>query len=171
MTCRPLGRAATPPLRPHGGRAHRRRMTGALLLAALLAGCQGDPVTITGTVGAPRPGNPGTTGSGSQATVGVIDPRIVGRWSRTILLQDDIGAVHASRTTWTFSGDATASRAVVATNLTFGIRDSVVTFARWRTESGAVVITYLPAGSGSARFDYFLQGATLVLGGIGFERQ
>jgi len=125
--------------------------------------------TITGTIGAPRPVNPGTTGTGT--TGGSIDSRLVGRWSRTVLLQDDVGAVHASRTTWRFGADAMATRSVVATNLTFGLIDSVVTPARWRTEGGAVVFTYLPEGRGTARFDYFLQGTTLILGGLGFERQ
>jgi hypothetical protein len=146
------------------------RSLSALLVIALVAiGCQGERTTITGTIGAPRPPNPGTSGTGTPSSS--IDSRLVGRWSRTVLFQDDVGAVHASRTTWRFGADAMATRAVVATNLTFGMVDSVVTLARWRTEGGAVVFTYLPEGRGTARFDYFLQGTTLILGGLGFERQ
>ena len=133
-------------------------------------GCQGERTTITGTIGAPRPGNPGTSGT-SGSPGGSLDSRLVGRWSRTVLFQDNVGAVHASRTSWRFGADAIAARAVVATNLTFGMVDSVVTFARWRTEGGTVVFTYLPEGTGTARFDYFLQGSTLILGGLGFDRQ
>ena len=161
--------------RCHASRIAALRLVPTVLLFALavaLAACQGDPVTITGTIGAPRPGTPGTSGAPGTATSGgSIDARLVGRWSRTLLFQDNLGSVHASRTSWRFGADASASRAVVATNLTFGMIDSVVTFARWRVEGGAVVLTYLPEGRGADRFDYFLQGTTLVLGGIGFERQ
>ena len=135
----------------------------------MLAACDGNPVAVIGTIGAPRPGNPGTSGTGTSGSS--IDSRLVGGWSRTLLFQDDVGAVHASRTTWRFGADAMATRAVVATNLTFGLVDSVVTLARWRTEGGAVVFTYLPEGRGTARFDYVFQGTTLILGGLGFERQ
>ena len=135
----------------------------------MLAACDGNPVAVIGTLGAPRPGNPGTSGTGTAGSS--IDARLVGGWSRTLLFQDEVGAVHASRTTWRFGADAMATRAVVATNLTFGLVDSVVTVARWRTEGGAVVFTWLPEGRGSARFDYVLQGTTLILGGLGFERQ
>jgi hypothetical protein len=47
----------------------------------------------------------------------------------------------------------------------------VVTRARWRIESGRLVVSFLPAGSGEARFDYLFQGSTLILGGIPFDRQ
>jgi hypothetical protein len=149
-----------------------RRQAAALIavVALTISGCDGNPVAVTGSIGAPRPGNTGTSGTGTT-TGGSIDSRLVGRWSRTVLLQDATGAVHASRTSWRFDASALATRAVVASNLTFGMVDSVVTRARWRTEGGAVVITYLPEGSGSARFDYLLQGTTLILGGISFERQ
>ena len=148
------------------------RRTPLLALCALLVvatACDGERATITGTIGAPRPSNPATAGTGSSSSA--LDSRLVGRWWRTLLFQDQSGAVHASRTTWRFGSDAIATRSVVASNLTFGVVDSVVTFARWRTEGAAVVLTYLPDGSGTARFDYFLQGATLFLGGIGFDRQ
>src|SRR5688500_3942161 len=138
----------------------------ALLVVA--AACDGERATITGTIGAPRPSNPATAGTGSSSA---LDSRLVGRWSRTLLFQDQSGAVHASRTTWRFGSDAIATRSVVASNLTFGMVDSVVTFARWRTEGAALVLTWLPDGSGTVRFDYLLQGATLFLGGIGFDRQ
>lgn len=145
-----------------------RRSFAVLITAAAIAACDGERVAITGTIGAPRPGSGGTAGGGGG---GALDSRLVGQWSRTVLFQDNIGAVHASRTTWRFRSDASASRAVVASNLTFGLVDSVVTAARWRTNGGAVELTYLPEGSGSARFDYFLQGTTLILGGIAFDRQ
>ncbi len=140
---------------------------GALLVAA--TACDGERTTITGTIGAPRPSNPATAGGGGSSST--LDSRLFGRWSRTLVFQDPSGVVHASRTTWRFGSDAIASRSVVASNLTFGMVDSVVTFARWHTEGAAVVVSYLPEGSGTARFDYLLQGTSLFLGGIGFERQ
>ena len=146
-----------------------RRALTALLIAIVAASCDGERTTITGTIGAPRPSNPVTGGTGT--TTSPLDPRLLGRWSSTVLFQDGIGAIHASRTTWRFGADAIATRAVVASNLTFGMVDSVVTFARWRSDGGAVTLTYLPEGTGTARFDYLLQGTTLILGGIGFERQ
>ena len=148
----------------------RPPLHGALCALLVVAtACDGERTTITGTIGAPRPSNPATAGTGSSSSA--LDSRLVGRWSRTLLFQDQSGAVHASRTTWRFGSDAIATRSVVASNLTFGMVDSVVTFARWRTEGAVVVLTYLPDGSGSVRFDYLLQGATLFLGGIGFDRQ
>ena len=165
---------STHPTTSASGRSRCDRVRAALTTACLVAsvvvaGCGGEPVTVTGTVGAPRPTNTGTSGTGSSTGVG--DARLVGAWSHTALVQDNLGAVHASRTTWRFGADAFATRSVVATNLTFGMVDSVVTAARWRVEGASVVITYLPEGRGSARFDYFFQGSTLILGGIGFERQ
>src|SRR5688572_14656100 len=103
-----------------------RRVTAlALLVTALAAGC-GERVDITGTGGATRTGTTGTGASGGT-TGGTTDARLVGQWSRTILFQDNGGAVQSSRTTWRFGSDASASRAVVASNLTFGLVDSVVT--------------------------------------------
>ena len=160
-------------MRPSPPRALRRRdvwrALATCLVVAVLTACDGEPVTITGNGGAARPTNPGTSGTGTNSTRG--DSRLLGAWSRTVLIQDNSGAVHASRTTWRFEPNASATRSVVASNLTFGIMDSVVTAARWHTEGAAIALTYLPEGTGSARFDYFFQGTTLILGGIGFERQ
>jgi hypothetical protein len=141
-----------------------------IVLASLAAACDGDRTTITGTIGAPRPVNPGTTGSGT--TSATRDSRLVGRsWSRVIFLQDNTGAVHSSRTTWHFGADGIATRSVVAANLSFGAADQVVTLARWRTQGGVLIVDYLPEGSGSARFEYSFQGTTLILGGLGFALQ
>lgn len=145
-----------------------RAVACGIAIICTLAACDGERVNITGTIGAPRPGSGATAGGGGSTT---IDSRLVGQWSRTVLFQDNFGAVHASRTTWRFASNASASRAVVASNLTFGMVDSVVTAARWRTAGGSVVVTYLPEGSGTATFEYFFQGSALILGGITFERQ
>ena len=136
-----------------------------LVLVLVISAC-GERVSVTGTAGAARSGTGSTGGSN-----GALDARLVGRWSRTILFQDQTGAVNASPTSWRFGSDAAASRAVVATNLTFGFVDSVVTPARWRIDGGRIVITFLPAGTGGVRFDYRLDGSILILGGLPFERQ
>jgi len=141
-----------------------------MLTLFLMAGC-GERIDITGTSGTTRPRSGVGTGTGATPGTGTVDARLVGRWSRTVLLQDNSGSVHASRTTWRFGSDASATRAVVASNLTFGLVDSVVTQGRWRVQNGGLIVTYLPAGSGEARFDYLLQGPTLFLGGLAFDRQ
>ena len=150
-------------------RSAARSRVGALLLVALIiaAGC-GERVDITGTAGAARPGGGTATGGTSGSA---IDARLVGQWSRTLLLQDNTGAVHASRTTWRFASDASARRAVVASNLTFGLVDSVVTTARWRIVGGQLALSFLSPAAGDVLFEYRIDGATLYLGGIPFERQ
>ena len=158
-----------PSSRPDRWSRSWRGAVAAALAIVLLNGCGGEPVTITGTGGSVRPTNPGTSGTGTTSSRG--DSRLLGAWSRTVFIPDNTGAVHSSRTTWRYSANAAATRSVVANNLTFGLMDSVITAARWHTEGASVVLTYLPEGTGTARFDYFFQGTTLILGGIGFERQ
>ena len=138
-------------------------LCGALVIGA--SAC-GERVDVTGTAGAPRTGISHGGGSGG----GIVD-RLVGHWSRTVLLQDHVGAVHASRTSWRFGADASATRTVVSSNLTFGFVDSVVTRAHWRIQGSQLVISYQPAGSGDVRFDFLLQGSTLILDGLPFERR
>ena len=145
----------------------RRWRLCALLAAAMVAGC-GERVDVTGTAGASRPGTGTSTGGTSG---GATDSRLVGQWSRTVLFQDNAGSVQASRTTWRFSANAFATRAVVASNLTFGFVDSVVTQARWRIQGGRLAISFLPSGAGEVLFDYRFDGATLLLGGVPFDRQ
>jgi hypothetical protein len=143
-------------------RHRRQRRLAIVFVIALLAGGCGERSSLTGVVGAGRGGGIGS---------GTVDTRLVGRWSNTFIFHGSDGFIHASRTTWTFGSDAAATRAVVASNLTLGLIDSVVTRALWRTDGSRVVLTYLPEGRGTARFDYFLQGNTLTLGGITFDRQ
>ena len=138
-----------------------------LLAVITLAAC-GERVDITGAAGAPRQGTGTSTGGVSGGT---IDTRLVGQWSRTVIFQDAAGAIQASRTTWRFGSNAVATRAVVASNLTFGFVDSVVTYARWRVAGGRLALSFLPPASGDVLFDYRLDGAVLHLGGIPFDRQ
>ena len=140
----------------------------ALAAAVAVAAC-GERVDITGGGGAPRTGSGTATGGTSGTTA--TDGRLVGQWSRTVLFQDNSGAVQSSRTTWRFRSDASATRSVVASNLTFGFVDSVVTRARWRIQGGRLALSFLAPASGETLFDYRIDGATLVLGGLPFERQ
>jgi hypothetical protein len=152
-------------------RSGERLLALALATAFSVTACE-ERVDITGTTGGRTGTNAGIgTGTGGTSGTGATDARFVGQWSHTLLLQDNAGVLHASRTTWRFASNASASRAVVASNLTFGLVDSVVTRATWRIEGGRLAVSYLPAGSGEARFDYLFQGATLILGGIPFDRQ
>lgn len=98
------------------------------------------------------------------------DAVLVGSWWRIVLFTDDHGTSHASETTWQFAASGSATRTVVATNLTFGFFDTVVTQASWRTEGGEVVITYDSPGSGTARFAYSIRDDTLLLDTRAFVR-
>ena len=140
-------------------------LVGLCFALAIAASACGERVDVTGTAGAPRTGI--GTGGGSG---GGVAGRLVGHWSRTVLLQDHFGAIHASRTSWRFGSDASATRTVVSSNLTFGFVDSVVTRAQWRVQGSQLVISYQAPGAGDVRFDYLLQGATLLLDGLPFER-
>ena len=140
------------------------------LLAAIALSACGERVDITGSTGGARTGTGTSTGTGGTPG-SALDARLVGQWSRTTLFQDNGGAVHASRTTWRFRSDASATRAVVASNLTFGFVDSVVTHARWRIVGGRLALSFQPPASGDVLFDYRLDGAVLHLGGFPFDRQ
>jgi hypothetical protein len=98
------------------------------------------------------------------------DAVLVGSWWRIVLFTDDHGTSHASETTWQFAASGSATRTVVATNLTFGFFDTVVAQASWRTEGGDVVITYDSPGSGTARFAYRVRDDTLLLESQAFVR-
>lgn len=155
-----VGRTAVP---DHGHLMRSARGVALAVLAALILSACGERINVTGTAGAARPGT-GTSG-------GSIDPRLVGQWSRTLVFQDNTGAIQASRTTWRFASDASATRAVVASNLTFGFVDSVVTHARWRIRGGRLAVTFLPPSSAEVLFEYRLEGTRLLLGGLPFDRQ
>jgi hypothetical protein len=98
------------------------------------------------------------------------DAALVGSWWRIVLFMDGDGTTHASETTWRFDPGGSATRTVVASNLTFGFFDTVVAGARWRTEGGDVVITYSAPDSGTVRFAYRVSGDTLTLDTRAFVR-
>lgn len=104
-------------------------------------------------------GPPGSPGGGTA----VRDAALVGSWWRIVLFSDDDGTTHASETTWRFESGGAATRTVVASNLTYGFFDTVVAGAQWRTEGGAVVISFSAPNSGTVRFAYRVNGDTLRL--------
>ncbi|HUF31502.1 MAG TPA: hypothetical protein VMM77_12695 [Gemmatimonadaceae bacterium] len=135
-----------------------RRVFGIACLAAAIACGERSTLGISG----PPPGSSG----GPFAR----DAMLVGSWWRIVLFTDDNGASHASETTWRFTGEGSATRTVVATNLTFGFFDTVVAHASWHTEGGTVVITYKSPDSGTVRFAYHVGDDTLLLDTRAFVR-
>lgn len=142
-----------------------QRLASLAMAVTILAGC-GERVDVTGSTGSAG-SRTGTTGTSS----GTTDARLVGQWSRSVLFQDAAGGVQSSRTTWRFGSAGSATRAVVTSNLTFGLVDSVVTPVRWRITGGRLALTFLPPASGDVLFDYRVDRETLILGGILFQRQ
>jgi hypothetical protein len=130
-----------------------------LAALALVLACGGDRSTrgITGPPGGP---------AGQPAR----DASLLGSWYRIVLFSGDDGTTHASETTWEFEPSGAATRTVVASNLTYGFFDTVIADARWRTERGEVVITYVAPDSGTVRFAYRVSGDTLRLGDRAFLR-
>ena len=135
------------------------------LACALLLACGGDAGT------GPR-GTPGTGGSSGGANGGNASTAIVGVWTRTIWFYDEYGALHSSRTQWTFAADGGAARTVTATNLSDGWSDATVALARWSISGGDVVIAFQPPFAGTARFAYrfesTIDGPLLWLGDTPF---
>lgn len=132
----------------------QRRRAGRVLVVIALATAAacGAERSVTGVSGGPN-GN-GTTGR---------DAALVGEWWRVVIFVADDGSVHSSETTWEFDVPGDARRIVIATNLTYGFFDSVVTRARWHTEGTTAVITYLSPDTGTVRFAYRVTGDTLRL--------
>jgi hypothetical protein len=127
-----------------------------------LTACEGAPVE---PVGRRNPGVllGGGGGGGSAVT-------IEGTWQRTLVFFDDFGFLQSSETTWTFETGGTALRTIVATNVTLGAADTLVTQARWRLEGSNVVIDFTAPSSGTITLDVRVQGTTLFLAGQEYQR-
>ena len=148
------------------------RMTPRLRLIALLfsvsaltaTACDYGPVypagfrRQTGTIG-------GSGGGGTAAS-----PAIIGTWQRTIVFFDDFGFMHSSETTWTFETGGLASRSVVATNVTLGASDTVVTEARWRLDGTNLIIDFTAPSPGTITLEARVQGSSLFLAGQEYLR-
>jgi hypothetical protein len=152
-----------------GGSLNRRRYRASILIARSLR--------IAGVVGALAllacddvsarlgPGiNIGTGGSGSGRHA------LVGLWTRVVVLTDNFGDTHSSRTTWEFRSDGSATRTVVAQNLSLGVSDVIIARATWRTEGSTLVITFQPPDAGTSRFFFAIFSDVLTLDGRDFVR-
>ena len=105
-------------------------------------------------------------GGGAPTTSTTIE----GTWRRTLVFFDDFGFLHSSETTWTFDAGGTAQRTVVATNVTLGAADTLLTLARWRIEGTNVIIEFTAPSPGTIALDVRVQGTTLFLAGQEYQR-
>jgi hypothetical protein len=100
----------------------------------------------------------------------VAAPTIEGTWQRTLVFFDEFGFMHSSETTWTFEPGGGAQRSVVATNVTLGAADTLLSLARWRVSGTTVVIDFTAPSPGSITLEFRVQGTTLFLAGQEYER-
>lgn len=145
-----------------GGRStHRRRGRTRLLIAAgalALLACN----DVSMRVGPGINIGTGSSQSGQHALVGL--------WTRVVVITDNAGDTHSSRTTWEFRSDGSATRTVVAQNLSLGVSDVITTTATWRSEGSTLVITFQPPDSGVSRFSFAIFSNVLTLDGRDFVR-
>jgi hypothetical protein len=106
------------------------------------------------------------TGFGTGSTHNAI----VGIWTRVVVITDDDGNAHSSRTTWEFRSDGTATRTLITQNVSAGISDVLTANAFWRTESSTLVITFRAPDSGTSRFGVSVFGNVMSLDGRDFVR-
>lgn len=105
------------------------------------------------------------TGSGSQQ-----QNAVVGLWTRVVVITDNGGNAHSSRTTWEFRSDGSATRTLVTQNLSAGISDVISANATWHTEGSTLVITFRPPDAGTSRFFFAVFSNVLTLDGRDFVR-
>ncbi|HJU69581.1 MAG TPA: hypothetical protein VJ650_15175 [Gemmatimonadaceae bacterium] len=127
-----------------------------LATVATLAGCSVDM-----RIG---PGIHIGTGTGSHQNA------IVGIWTRVVVITDNHGDAHSSRTTWEFRSDGTATRTLITQNVSAGMSDVLTANAFWRTEGATLVITFRSPDSGTSRFGFSVFGNVLSLDGRDFVR-
>lgn len=145
-----------------GPRRARVRITRHVAIAALaLAGLACDDVHA-------RLGPGISIGSGTNTST--QHSALVGLWTRVVVLTDNQGNEHSSRTTWEFRSDGSATRTVVTHNLSAGITDVLTSNATWHTEGSTVVITFRPPDSGTSRFSFTVFGNVLTLDSRDFVR-
>ena len=143
-----------------GGARHR---PGAAIAVALVAGL----VTLAACNNVDMRIGPGIqieTGTSSHQNA------IVGVWTRVVVITDNQGNAHSSRTTWEFRSDGSATRTLITQNVSAGISDVLTANAFWRTEGSTLVITFRAPDSGTSRFGFSVFGNVLSLDGRDFVR-
>lgn len=110
-------------------------------------------------------------GAGGGADTGDnVNDALVGNWRRTFFFVDDFGFSHAVETTWQFAGDGTAVRTIITTNITLQVSDVTVTVARWRIQSGSLVLEFQSPDSGQVILEFVIVGDELTLAGEIYSR-
>lgn len=107
---------------------------------------------------------------GTGTGLGSHHSSVVGMWTRVVVLTDNHGTAHSSRTTWEFRSDGSATRTVVTQHLSSGISDVLTANASWLTEGSTLVITFRPPDAGTSRFGFAVFGNVLSLDGRDFVR-
>jgi hypothetical protein len=95
---------------------------------------------------------------------------LVGIWTRVVVVRDNTGNDHSSRTTWEFRSDGSATRTLITQNLSAGISDVLTANASWHTEGSTLVITFRSPDSGTSRFGFSVFINVLTLDGRDFVR-
>jgi hypothetical protein len=133
------------------GRRTARRTLLRLAAPCALLGCGGE---LTGVAGAPN----GALASGrGTALAARLDPALLGRWRRVVLLQGADGGTTSAETTWSFTADGSALRTAVARSLTFGAVDAVSAAADWHVEGRTLVLVFRTPAGGVARVVYAVE--------------
>lgn len=128
-----------------------------MILTVTLAACNNVDMRI-------GPGVHIGTGTGSHHGA------IVGVWTRVVVVTDNAGNAHSSRTTWEFRSDGSATRTLITQNVSAGISDVLTANASWRTEGSTLVITFHAPDSGTSRFGFSVFANVLSLDGRDFVR-
>jgi hypothetical protein len=95
---------------------------------------------------------------------------LMGLWTRVVVITDNAGDAHSSRTTWEFRSDGSATRTVVTQNLSVGVSDVISANGTWHTEGSTLVITFRSPNTGTSRFSFIVFSNVLTLDGRDFVR-
>jgi hypothetical protein len=129
----------------------------------MLAAACGDP-------SGPPSGLPGgSMGVGTSAD-GTGDAALTGTWQTVLVVQvaDDF---QTWTTTWRFAAAGTCRQTVVTESLAEGFPRTATRDCTWRTNDGAVAITFAAGGTVSFDFSFAaLDPARLVLDGLEYHR-
>jgi hypothetical protein len=137
--------------------------------AIIATGCVGGAETISGpSLYTPR----GAFGGGSSGatTGGVVDPALVGRWSRTIEYNNNQGEFHTSQLIFEFQGDGGGRRITITANQVQGLVSTEIVPFTWRATSGNVRMTLLSPGGVILSYNYSAGTARLSLGPFVLDR-
>jgi hypothetical protein len=107
---------------------------------------------------------------GTGTSSGFHQNTLLGLWTRVVVITDNAGTAHSSRTTWEFRSDGSATRTLITQNLGAGVSDVLSANATWHTEGSMLVITFRPPDSGTSRFSFQVFSNVLTLDGRDFVR-